>query len=174
MTASFVVKTRGEDDTAKLGASLGLLPPPLVLRLHGPLGAGKTAFVRGLVQGLPGGASLRVQSPTFALARTHSTSPPVHYLDLYRLESEEACIELVLEDLIRDEDALCCVEWADQAPGLFRNLRVLTLRFPANAESEREIAVDVEDPQLRKDVFERVRATQLFVAHAEEKHERDA
>ena len=74
--AEIVVMTHGESDTAALGKALGALGAPLVIALNGPLGAGKTAFVRGLVHGLPGGETLRVQSPTFALARTYATTPP--------------------------------------------------------------------------------------------------
>ena len=85
---------------------------PLVLSLRGDLGAGKTTFVRGFVRGLQGGADVVVQSPTFALARTYPTTPPVHHLDLYRLQdtgTADSVVELGLVDLC--EDGVSFVEW---------------------------------------------------------------
>ena len=85
---------------------------PLVLLLTGDLGAGKTTFVRGFVRGLAGGDGVVVQSPTFALARTYPTTPPVHHLDLYRLQdttTADGVVELGLVDLCAD--GVSFVEW---------------------------------------------------------------
>ncbi len=85
---------------------------PLVVHLEGDLGAGKTTFVRGFVRALPGGADVVVQSPTFALARTYPTTPPVHHLDLYRLQETgdaHSVVELGLVDLC--SDGFSFVEW---------------------------------------------------------------
>jgi tRNA threonylcarbamoyladenosine biosynthesis protein TsaE len=85
---------------------------PLVLLLTGDLGAGKTTFVRGFVRALPGGENVVVQSPTFALARTYPTAPPVHHLDLYRLQdtgSADSVVELGLVD--QCGDGISFVEW---------------------------------------------------------------
>jgi tRNA threonylcarbamoyl adenosine modification protein YjeE len=85
---------------------------PLVLLLDGDLGAGKTTFVRGFVRALPGGADVVVQSPTFALARSYATTPPVHHLDLYRLQdtgTAGSVIELGLVD--QCADGFSFVEW---------------------------------------------------------------
>jgi tRNA threonylcarbamoyl adenosine modification protein YjeE len=78
--------TTSEKATAAFASSLASqLQAPLLLTLEGPLGAGKTAFCRGFVAGLPGGAGVVVQSPTYALMRRYPTTPPVQHLDLYRL-----------------------------------------------------------------------------------------
>jgi tRNA threonylcarbamoyl adenosine modification protein YjeE len=85
---------------------------PLVLSLRGDLGAGKTTFVRGFVRALAGGADVVVQSPTFALARTYPTTPPVHHLDLYRLQdtgTADSVVELGLVD--QCADGVSFVEW---------------------------------------------------------------
>ncbi len=85
---------------------------PLVLLLTGDLGAGKTTFVRGFVRALAGGPGVVVQSPTFALARTYPTTPPVHHLDLYRLQdtgTADSVVELGLVD--ECADGVSFVEW---------------------------------------------------------------
>lgn len=90
------------------------LRPPLVLRLEGPLGAGKTSFVQGFVQGLAGGGDVVVQSPTYALMRSYPTKPPVHHLDLYRLHEAGCDPHDSLEALgIIDalDDGFTLVEW---------------------------------------------------------------
>jgi len=104
------------DATERFAASIAVrLKPPLVLLLEGPLGAGKTTFARGFVRALPGGDRVMVQSPTFALARTYKTTPPVHHLDLYRLESPllggRALEELGLLDQLEDGISISLVEW---------------------------------------------------------------
>lgn len=137
------VTTTSAAATRRLAARLAaLLEPPAVLALEGPLGSGKTTFVQGLVAALPGGAGLRVQSPTFALARTYVTTPSVHHLDLYRLDDEESARDLGLLDMAADEGAITCVEWPERAPSLYESDRVLVVRFPPNASSRRRVVLD--------------------------------
>lgn len=137
------VTTTSAAATKRLAATLAsVLEPPVVVALEGPLGAGKTTFVQGLVGSLPGGDALRVQSPTFALARTYPTTPAVHHLDLYRLDDEDAARDLGLLDMAADEAAITCVEWPERAPTLLQSRRLLVVRFPANASSRRKLTLD--------------------------------
>ncbi len=88
------------------------LPAPLVIALEGDLGAGKTTFVRGFVRGLPGGDSVIVQSPTFALMRRYPTTPPVRHLDLYRLQERGADDDVEALGLLDEIDSgFTLVEW---------------------------------------------------------------
>jgi tRNA threonylcarbamoyladenosine biosynthesis protein TsaE len=105
------VITNSEEETEAFAAELARKLKPCVILLEGELGAGKTTFVRGFVSAL--GSGVVVQSPTFALARTYPTTPPVHHLDLYRLETgvERALIELGLMEMLTDENAFALVEW---------------------------------------------------------------
>ena len=139
----YQLQTLGPEDTQSLAAALATLRPPLCLALHGALGAGKTTFVQGLVHALEGGEDLRVQSPTFALARTYPSTPPVHHLDLYRLEDETACFDLGLADLLEDDGVFRCVEWPEMAPSALSGLPVLDVFFDDNAEDERTHIIDV-------------------------------
>lgn len=74
--------------------------------LSGPLGAGKTTFVRGVLEGL--GHVGPVRSPTFNLVQTFDTRPPVLHADLYRVDSASG---LGLEEA---DGMLCLIEWPDR------------------------------------------------------------
>lgn len=109
-----VVTTRSEDGTFALGASLGAtLKPGMFVLLHGDLGAGKTAFVRGMVVGL-GGNLDDVSSPTFVLIQHYKGRTPVVHVDLYRLDSAAAVDDLGLEELANG--AVVAIEWAERLP----------------------------------------------------------
>jgi tRNA threonylcarbamoyladenosine biosynthesis protein TsaE len=82
-----------------------------VVLLQGPLGAGKTTFVRGLLEAL--GYDGPVRSPTFNLIQTFDTAPPVMHADLYRVRSWEG---IGIEDYL--ESHVCLIEWPDRAKGL--------------------------------------------------------
>jgi tRNA threonylcarbamoyladenosine biosynthesis protein TsaE len=94
---------------ARLGA--GLRPGDLIA-LDGPLGAGKTAFVRGLAAGLGIDPGL-VKSPTFVLHHVYGSPPRLHHLDLYRLGPGTGIGLLDLDGLL--DTAPAAVEWAGYA-----------------------------------------------------------
>lgn len=83
-----------------------------VILLSGELGAGKTAFVRGLARGL-GVDPAEVASPTFVLLTAYPGRFTLHHADLYRLEAREADRELGLEELPGPTGVLA-VEWAER------------------------------------------------------------
>ena len=100
-------------DTEALAARLAaaLVPGDLVA-LDGPLGAGKTVFVRGLAVGLGVDAHL-VRSPTFVLHHVYGSPPRLHHLDLYRLGPGARIALLDLDSLL--DSAPAAVEWAGYA-----------------------------------------------------------
>lgn len=109
MTETLV--TRSERETEAAGAALARrLAPGAVLLLSGPLGAGKTAFARGLATGL--GCDLEgVSSPTFTIIQHYAGPVPVEHVDLYRLNPDEVD-DLLLEDLM--DGAIMAVEWPER------------------------------------------------------------
>jgi tRNA threonylcarbamoyladenosine biosynthesis protein TsaE len=80
--------------------------------LTGPLGSGKTFFVRALCRALGLPPAQRVTSPTFTLVQEHETVPPLAHADLYRLNGPEQLRELGL-DAQRDDGRLLLVEWGE-------------------------------------------------------------
>jgi tRNA threonylcarbamoyladenosine biosynthesis protein TsaE len=104
-----VVISASEQDTVDLGARLARsLEPGAVVLLEGELGAGKTAFARGLAIGL-GAPEEEVSSPTFTLVQEYRGRMPFLHADLYRVSGAEAD-ELGLDELGRD--GVVAIEWA--------------------------------------------------------------
>lgn len=106
-------ETRGEDDTVALGERFGhTLQGGELILLDGELGAGKTAFVRGLAHaaGVP---PAEVSSPTFTLIQEYQGRRlTVYHVDLYRLVEREVP-DLGLDDLM-SETAVVAIEWPDR------------------------------------------------------------
>jgi tRNA threonylcarbamoyladenosine biosynthesis protein TsaE len=106
--------TDSEEGTHELASRFGTrLEPGSVVLLSGDLGAGKTAFVRGLARGL-GLDPKEVSSPTFTLIQEYRGPRTLVHVDLYRLEPREVA-DLGLDELF-DSDAVVAVEWPDRLP----------------------------------------------------------
>jgi tRNA threonylcarbamoyladenosine biosynthesis protein TsaE len=109
-------ETSSESGTETAGESLGReLRPGSVVLLYGDLGAGKTAFVRGMARGL-GANPDDVSSPTFTLVQEYpGLAATLYHVDLYRLEGPEID-DLGLEDLVSG-DGIVAIEWAERWAG---------------------------------------------------------
>jgi len=107
-----IVETRGEEETSATGERVAarVTAGELIL-IHGPLGAGKTAFVRGLARGL-GVAEDEVSSPTFTLIQEYRGRLVLYHVDLYRLADREVD-ELGLDDLLAS-GGLVAIEWPER------------------------------------------------------------
>ncbi len=102
------------DETLAIGRRLGAaLAPGHVLALVGPLGAGKTHFVKGLARGAGVDDDRKVNSPTFVLVNEYAGRIPLYHLDAYRLGGETELEALGFDEMIAGEAAVV-VEWADR------------------------------------------------------------
>ena len=109
------ILTHSEEETAAVGRELAAtLSAGDVVLLYGDLGAGKTAFVRGLAEGL-GVSRDEVSSPTFTLIQEYRGGRlPLFHVDLYRIEDPREFDELGLDEIA--EDGVLAIEWADRYP----------------------------------------------------------
>jgi tRNA threonylcarbamoyladenosine biosynthesis protein TsaE len=135
--------TTSEAETAAVGRDFArALPAGAVVLLSGDLGAGKTAFVRGMAEGLgidPG----VVTSPTFTLVQEYRGGRlPLFHADLYRLQSIE------VDDLGLDEIAMSggvtAIEWPDRLPRGFDD--AVSVRIEHGGDSTRWISIDPPQP----------------------------
>ena len=133
--------SHSETETEAAGQALAAkLRPGDVVAYRGGLGAGKTAFTRGLARGL--GCHGRVTSPTFTIVNEYEGPTPLFHFDLYRLGGEEELWDIGWEDYLA-RNGVCAVEWSEIAPGaLPENTVYVTLRRRPGAEEEREILVE--------------------------------
>jgi len=99
-------------ETEKVGAALGkILTPGAVIAYEGDLGAGKTAFTRGLARGL--GYADPVTSPTYTIVNEYLGGRlPLFHFDMYRLTSADDLFDIGWEDYL-DRNGVCAVEWSE-------------------------------------------------------------
>lgn len=136
---SFYAESDSLEATELLGEVLGgCLRAPCVLSLDGDLGAGKTSFTRGLVDGVQQGEGDFVSSPTYAVCNAYETEPPVHHYDLYRLASEDDLESVGFRDSL--DDAIVIVEWPTQVASV-ASLVDIEVQIRVLSETSRRLTV---------------------------------
>jgi tRNA threonylcarbamoyladenosine biosynthesis protein TsaE len=135
------VTTHSQEETADVGRKLApTLTAGSVLLLIGDLGAGKTALVRGLAEGL-GVAPEEVSSPTFTLMQEYRGGRvTLIHVDLYRLNNAREIDELGLEEL--GLNAVLAIEWAEKLPRPIAG--AMTIRIDHAPGDERRLSVSVQ------------------------------
>ncbi|HXG52620.1 MAG TPA: tRNA (adenosine(37)-N6)-threonylcarbamoyltransferase complex ATPase subunit type 1 TsaE [candidate division Zixibacteria bacterium] len=114
--ASWSVVTRSPRQTAAWGQRLGeLLEGGEIVGLVGELGAGKTCFVRGLVQGAGVGEKAWIRSPSFTLINEYHGRVPIYHIDLYRIGTAEELDGLNLRECLYS-DGVSVIEWFERLP----------------------------------------------------------
>jgi tRNA threonylcarbamoyladenosine biosynthesis protein TsaE len=144
---SIVVRTQGPDETRAAAAVFArALPGGATISLEGPLGAGKTVFVRGFCEAL--GVTEAVTSPSYTLWNEYHTADGhvVAHLDCFRLTGAGELEDLGLEDR-RDPAGFVLVEWGDRALAALPadTVRVRLDPDPDRAESVRVLHVRVPE-----------------------------
>ena len=148
-----IVESGSPERTEAAGRELAaLLTPGGLVLLEADLAAGKTTFVRGLLEGL-GGDPAGVSSPTFVIVQTYPVSrggiSRLHHVDLYRLAEAgpEELRETGLPELLSDEGAVTAVEWPvdDVLRWLPRGPRVWRVRIAVEPGGTRRIEISEID-----------------------------
>ena len=133
--------TDSAEETEALGARLGAgLPAGTVIAFTGDLGAGKTAFTRGLARGL--GITDRVTSPTYTIVNEYEGGRlPLFHFDLYRLSDGEELFDIGWEDYLT-RNGICAVEWSENAEGLLSE--TMTIRIARGREENQRVITITE------------------------------
>ena len=131
--------TNAPEETEKLGAALGrILQPGTVIAYRGDLGAGKTAFTRGLARGL--GCRELVTSPTYTIVNEYLGGRlPLFHFDMYRLSSSEDLFDIGWEDYL-ERGGVCAVEWSENVADALEAPIVITIE--KLGEDSRRITIE--------------------------------
>ncbi len=135
-------QTQSASETFALGAQLGAqLSGGEIVLLDGPLGAGKTVFVKGMASSL-GIDPEEVTSPSFTLVNPYVARFPFFHIDLYRLDEGFAAAHAVdLEELIADARAVVVIEWAERLGAYPLTVNLLHVKISGDGESARTIVI---------------------------------
>lgn len=137
--------SESERETEQLGEALAKrLPPGTVVAFTGDLGAGKTAFVRGMARGL--GIRQRVTSPTFTIVNEYEGGTlPLFHFDMYRLHSSEELFDIGWEDFLR-RGGICAVEWSEIIQDALEPGAVFVDIRRGGHDTQRVITIEGEKP----------------------------
>ena len=135
------IRTISPEETEAVGRKIAAkLLPGDIIAYYGDLGAGKTAFTRGLAAGL--GVTEQVTSPTYTIVNEYlSGRMPLFHFDMYRLDSADDLFDIGWEDYLA-RGGVCAVEWSENVPEAFdgSEIRVSIEKCSDNA---RKITIDV-------------------------------
>ena len=134
--------TNSPAETEAVGAALGkILKPGTVIAYRGDLGAGKTAFTRGLARGL--GSSEMVTSPTYTIVNEYlGGRMPLFHFDMYRLTSSDDLWDIGWEDYL-DRKGVCAVEWSENVEDAMEDAIFITIE--KLGEDARRITIEGGD-----------------------------
>ena len=131
--------TNSPAETEAVGAALGkILTPGTVLAYRGDLGAGKTAFTRGLARGL--GCKETVTSPTYTIVNEYLGGRlPLFHFDMYRLASSDDLWDIGWDDYL-DRGGVCAVEWSENVADAMED--AITVTIYKTGEESRKIVIE--------------------------------
>ena len=134
--------TNSPEETEAVGLALGkVLTPGTILAYEGDLGAGKTAFTRGLARGL--GCTDTVTSPTYTIVNEYlSGRLPLFHFDMYRLASSDDLWDIGWEDYL-DRGGICAVEWSENVADAMEG--AVRVRIEKTGEESRRITLEGGD-----------------------------
>lgn len=136
--------TNSPEETENVGERLGrCLRGGEVIAYLGELGAGKTAFTRGLARGL--GIQMRVTSPTYTIVNEYTGGRlPLFHFDMYRLGGSDELFDIGWEDYLA-RDGVCAVEWSENVSDAMENAIVVRIE-KTGADSRR---ITIEGSEMR-------------------------
>ena len=133
-----IFETHSPEETEQIGYALAQkLLPGTVIAYEGDLGAGKTAFTRGLARGL--GCTEQVTSPTYTIVNEYLTGKmPLFHFDMYRLTCADDLFDIGWEDYL-ERGGVCAVEWSENVEDALEN--PVRISIHKTGENSRTITV---------------------------------
>ena len=139
MDMTMEIITHNVEETELVGKTLAkTLKPFSIVALFGDLGAGKTAFVRGIANGL--NSPDRVTSPTFTIVNEYSGSLALFHFDMYRLGSSDELFDIGWEDYLA-RGGVCVVEWSENVLDAFDGTEI-KVTIDKLSDTDRKITVE--------------------------------
>ena len=134
-----IFHTNSPEETEAVGQRLAeKLQPGTLIAFRGDLGAGKTAFTRGLARGL--GSADRVTSPTYTIVNEYLGGKlPLFHFDMYRLASSDELFDIGWEDYL-ERGGICAVEWSENVSDAMEN--ALMVKIEKTGDSSRRITIE--------------------------------
>ena len=137
-----VYYTNSDKETEAIGEAFGRsVKDGTVVAMYGDLGAGKTAFVRGMARGM--GISERVSSPTFTIVNEYLGERTLIHFDMYRLGSADELFDIGWEDYLA-RGAVCAVEWSENVEEAFYGDEI-RLTIEKTSDTSRKITIEGAD-----------------------------
>ena len=134
--------TNSDKETEAVGEQFGrTVKDGTVVAMYGDLGAGKTAFVRGMARGM--GIDERVSSPTFTIVNEYLGDRTLIHFDMYRLGSADELFDIGWEDYI-SRGAVCAVEWSENVEDAFYGDEII-LTIEKTSDTSRKITIEGAD-----------------------------
>ncbi|OGX05334.1 MAG: tRNA (adenosine(37)-N6)-threonylcarbamoyltransferase complex ATPase subunit type 1 TsaE [Omnitrophica bacterium RIFCSPLOWO2_12_FULL_50_11] len=132
-------KSRSVDETLRWGTSIARnLKPGTCLALVGPLGSGKTVFVKGIGRGLGIADRSEIRSPSFVLFHRYTGPVSLHHFDFYRLDAESDLERIGIYEFLFNSNAVSVIEWADRIPEVLQRAH-LRIDLSITGETSRTI-----------------------------------
>ena len=131
--------THSPEETEALGEKLAkILTPGTILAYRGDLGAGKTAFTRGLARGLD--CREQVTSPTYTIVNEYLGGRlPLFHFDMYRLRSSDDLFDIGWDDYL-ERDGICAVEWSENVADAMED--PITVTIEKIGDNSRRITIE--------------------------------
>ena len=134
--------TNSDKETEAVGEQFGrTVADGTVVAMYGDLGAGKTAFVRGMARGM--GIDERVSSPTFTIVNEYLGDRTLIHFDMYRLGSADELFDIGWEDYLA-RGAVCAVEWSENVEEAFYGDEI-RLTIEKTSDTSRKITIEGAD-----------------------------
>jgi tRNA threonylcarbamoyladenosine biosynthesis protein TsaE len=149
------VQTSSEEQTMALAARIAeALRPGDVVTLDGPLGSGKTCFVRGLARGL-GIDPAQVSSPTFIIRQEYEGQRvTLTHIDGYRIKGSDELDTIGWDELLDSGETIVAIEWPTRLDGAAADRVTLAVTFEHISAGQRELTIEWSEKDRRR--FEKV------------------